>query len=93
MCSHVGGRNSLCDRLADDGFREIFDIDENTSAAAAQRVDQLVTRDREQPWRERSICVPGMSLQMHGEQNFLYDILGLIDRLSGSRQTLARHGP
>src|SRR5258708_25124082 len=93
MRDHFAGRNSLCDGLADDGFREIVDIDEDASAAAAQRIDQLVTRDCKQPWRKRSVCVPGMSLQMYCEQNILHDILGLIDGLPGSRQTPPRHCP
>ncbi len=34
-----------------------------------------------------------MPLQMHRQQNFLHDILGLIDRLAGPRQTPARRRP
>src|SRR5439155_15103168 len=72
---------------------EIVDVDENSPAAAAQRINQFVAGDRKQPWRERRLGVPGMPLQMHRQQNVLHDVLGLIDRLPCPRQTAARRGP
>jgi hypothetical protein len=80
-------------RLARERLGEIVDVDENPPAAAAQRINQLVAGDRKQPWREWRVGVPGMSLQMHRQQNVLHDILGLIDRLTSTRQPAARPSP
>ena len=93
MGRDLARRRGLCDGLARDRLGEIVDVDENPPAAAAQRIDQLVAGDRKQPRRERRVGVPGMPFQMHRQQNVLHDILGLIDRLPGPRQTAARRGP
>ena len=86
-------RGRLRGRFARQRLGEIVDVDENPSAPAAQRIDQLVAGDRKQPWRERGARVPGMPLQMHRQQNVLHDILGLIDRLTGARQAAPRGCP
>jgi len=86
-------RHGLRSGLTRDGFGEIVDVDEHPPAASAQRVDQLVAGDREQPWRERRVRVPGMPLQMHRQQNVLHDVLGLIGRLPCARQAAARRRP
>ena len=89
----LGRRSGLGGGLPRNDLGKIVDIDENPAAAAAQRIDQLVAGDRKQPRRERRVGVPGMPFQMHRQQNVLHDILGLIDRLTGPRQTAASRGP
>ena len=93
MNRYFARRHGFLRRLARNHFGEIVDVDEHPAAAAAQRIDQLVARDREQPRRERRIGVPGMPLQMHRQQNILHDVLGLIDRLACPRQPAPRRGP
>ena len=86
-------RHGFLRRLARNDFGKIVDVDEHPAAATAQRIDQLVARDREQPRRERRIGVPGMPLQMYRQQNILHDVLGLIDRLTCPRKPTPRHRP
>jgi len=90
MTGDLASRQGFRRRLARNRLGKIIDIDEHPAAAPAQRVDQLIARDREQPRREWRIGVPGLPLQMHCEQNVLHNILGLIGRLSGSCQTTPR---
>ncbi len=90
---NLARRNRLGRRLARQRLGKVVDIDEHPAAAAAQRIDQLVAGDREQPGGERRVGVPGMPFQMHRQQNVLHDILGLVDRLPCTRQTTARGGP
>jgi hypothetical protein len=89
MRDKFAGRTSLRDGFAGDCFGEIVDIEEDTPAGAAHR--PACYADRKQPWRDQSLWVPGMTLQMHSGQSILHDIFGLIDGLSGSRQATGHY--
>jgi hypothetical protein len=58
----LGRRSGFSDRLIRDRIREIVDVDENPPAAPPQGIDELVARNRKQPWRERGARVPSMPL-------------------------------
>ena len=70
----------------------VVDVDMIGEAAAAQMVDQLVARDRTQPGLQRLRLVPGVALQMHGQQSLLDDVLAIRIRPTGRRQAARCHG-
>ena len=55
----------------------VVDVDMIVEAAPAQVIDQLVAGDRAHPRFERLRLVPGVALQMHGEQSLLNDVLAV----------------
>ncbi len=46
-------------------------------AAPPEGIDDLVTRDRRHPRRNRGTGLPRAPLQVQGEQHFLNDVLGI----------------
>ena len=69
---------------------ERFDL---PPAATAQRVDDLVARDRVHPGRERLLGVPGVALEMDRQQGLLHCILNVRVPDPGARKSAARHRP
>ena len=53
-------------------------------------IDQLVARDRVQPWQEGLILHPGLTLQMDRQQNLLHHIFGLGIADAGPRKPIGR---
>ena len=74
-------------------FGELLDWYVIAAAAAAHSIDQLVAGDCAQPWSEWQRGIPGLPLEVNGEQGFLHDILGIIEWQSGAAQTPARRRP
>ena len=58
--------------------------------APAHGVDQLVARDRPHPGAERHRRVPGMALEMNGQQGLLHNVLGFLDREPGTSEPAPR---
>jgi len=86
------GRCALLHRLkGGQALGIVGNIEMLAKAAAPQMVDHLVMDDRAQPGLERLAVVPGVALQMHGQQRILHDILTVFRAPSGPRQSPARH--
>ena len=68
----------------------VVDVEVIVEAAPAQMIDQLVARDGAQPRLERLRLVPGVALQMHGQQCLLNDILA-VRRAASRRHKAAAH--
>ena len=62
-------------------------------AAPAQIIDELVAGDGAQPRLDRLRFVPGVALQMHGEQSLLNDILAVGRAASRVGEPAAHDGP
>ena len=57
---------------------DVIDRHMHASAAPAQIVDQLVLRNGPHPGQQRLALVPGVPLQMYGQQRFLHHVLDLF---------------
>src|SRR6202167_1513206 len=62
-------------------------------AATAERVYDLVARDRVHPWRERLLGVPGVALEVDRQQGLLHCILDIRVPNTRARKSAARHTP
>ena len=67
------------------------DVGTIVAHAAAQAVDELMPRNRPDPWAERLRLDPCVPLQVDGDQRFLHDILD-FDRTARTRGRAAQHG-
>lgn len=79
-------------RLCCEPVRKIVNIDERSSPALAQGIDQLVPGNSKQPRTNGRARIPCMPLQVHCQQDLLHDILTLISRLASLRQPALRRG-
>jgi hypothetical protein len=71
VAARLLGGKKIDDRL--DGYLYV-------AAAAAQRVDELVARDRPHPRAERLARVPRMALQVNCKQSLLHHVLDIVHR-------------
>ena len=72
---------------------EILERLDAAPAAAAQRVDDLVSRYGVDPWRKRLPGVPGMPLEMDRQQGLLHCVLDVRVPRASARERPARHRP
>ena len=78
-----------------DGFQRldhVLDRHGDIPAAAAKAVDHLVADDGREPGSQRSGRVPCPALEMHCQQHFLHNVLGLARRRTELVAISPRHG-
>ena len=58
-----------------EGFGDLVDVDLHPPPLAAKGIDELVARNRVEPWQHGPVIAPGVALQVYREQRLLHDVL------------------